>query len=233
MRVVSGNEEHHEVRVELRVNSVILVAEDCLEFAVELNRAHLSLDLQGLEVVPKTRLGEPVKPIQVSVDQKISQERVRQGEMGGGIDLNISNKPRAAANLKANANQASKTITSRNAEQTESILRVKARGNLQWEVAEPNLDGSHKSLSDTYLNDDVLCKLSASKGANMLGVKLSAFARKRDIKVTASSKAKRFSFKSNNHEKMVNAVIAKALSHSPANGGVLTFCISEIVLEDA
>jgi hypothetical protein len=82
MRVVNSNEEdHRDVRVELRVNSVSLVADDCLEFVVELDRANLSLDLDGFEVVPKSRYGEPSKSNDVAIKHKLTNETVLQGEV--------------------------------------------------------------------------------------------------------------------------------------------------------
>ncbi|WP_439402597.1 hypothetical protein ACNJYA_09280 [Bradyrhizobium sp. DASA03068] len=230
-RVQNGNEpENREVRVELRIDSVTLAADACLEFVVELNRANLSLDLDGFEVVPKSRHGEPTKPNDVSVEHKLTKESTKQAEAGATAELNLSSQPSAALNAKGSGNVASKTIESMSAQQTYSLLRVKARGNLRWEVSEPG-DGD-KPLGDTYLNDDVLCKIKALPGANMLAVKLAAFARKRDIRVTPVSKVSKLAFKSKNHEKMLNALVGKALSHSESNGGIITFSVSEIVVED-
>lgn len=230
-RVQNGNEpESREVRVELRIDSVTLAADECLEFVVELNRANLSLDLDGFEVVPKSRHGEPAKPNDVSVEHKLTKESTKQAEVGGSAELNLSSQPSAALSAKASGSVASKTTESMSAQQTYSLLRVKARGNLRWEISEPG-DGS-RALGDTYLNDDVLCRIKALPGANMLAVKLAAFARKRDIRVTPVSKLSKFSFKSKNHEKMLNALVGKALSHSDGNGGILTFSVSEIIVED-
>ncbi|MHB0784401.1 hypothetical protein [Bradyrhizobium sp. 5.13L] len=230
-RVRNGNEpDDREVRVELRIDSITLATDERLEFTVELNRASLSLDLDGLEVVPQSRHGEPTKPNDVSVEHKLTRESTKQAEAGGSAELNLSSQPSAALSGKLSGSVASKTTESMSAQQTYSLLRVKARGNLRWEVSEPG-DGN-KALSDTYLNDDVLCKVKALPGANRLAVKLAAFARKRDIRVTPISKLSKFSFKSKNHEKMLSALIGKALSHADSNGGILTFSVSEIVVED-
>jgi hypothetical protein len=230
-RVANSNEpESKEVRVELRVNSVTLVADDTLEFVVQLDKANLALDLDGFEVVPKSRHGEPIKPNDVSVEHKIVNERNRQREVSGNAELSISHQPSGSLGGKISGSAASKTTESTSFQQTYSLLRVKARGNLTWEVAEP--DEGSKPLGDTYLNDDVLCRIKALPGANMLAVKLDAFARKRDIRITPVSKLKTFSFKSTNHEKMFNALVAKALESTKSNGGILTFCVSEITVED-
>jgi hypothetical protein len=233
MRVVNSNEEgRRDVRVELRVNSVSLVADDCLEFVVELDRANLSLDLDGFEVVPTSRYGEPSKPNDVSVERKLTNETTLQGELSGSAEGTLGMQPSGSITSKVSGSAGSKSVASATAQQTERLLRVKARGNLRWEVTEPELNGATSVLGDTYLNDDVLCKISALPGANLLAVKLEAFARKRDIRITPRTKLGKFSFKSRNHEIMLNAVIAKALSHDRANGGLLTFSISEIIVED-
>lgn len=233
MRVVNSNEEgHRDVRVELRVNNVSLVSDDCLEFVVELDRAHLSLDLDGFEVVPTSRYGEPRKPNDVSVERKLTNETTLQGEIAGSIEGTLGIQPTGSVTSKVSGSAGRKSVVSSTAQQTEQILRVKARGNLRWEVTEPELNGATSVLRDTYLLDDVLCKVSALPGANLLAVKLEAFARKRDIRITPRSKLGAFGFKSRNHEIMLNAVVTKALSQDRANGGIVTFSVSEIIVED-
>lgn len=235
-RVVSSNEPgDKDIRVELRINSVTLVADDCLEFIVQLDKANLSLDLDGAEVAPKSRYGEPIKSNDLAVEHKLTNERTRQAELSGNAELNLSHQPSAALNAKASGSIASKVTESVSAQQNYNLFRVKARGNLTWEVSEPS-DSGIKPLSDTYLNDEVLCKIKAVPGANRLAVKLDAFARKRDIRVTPVEKISKLSkwagFRSTNHEKMFNALVAKALDSSKSNGGILIFSVSEIVIED-
>lgn len=233
MRVVKSNEDDsRDVRTELRVHAITLEADGCMEFQVELDRAHLSLDLDGFEVIPKTRHGEPTKTNNVAVEHKLTKEQTREGQISVGIEANLGVQPSGSASGKMSGSAGAKQVHSMSAQQTHTLLRVKARGNLSWEITEPLLTGGTKSLDDTYLNDDVLCKIRALPGANRLAVKLAAFARKRDIKVTPRSKLGVFVAKSKNHEKMLNAVIAKAISHKEANGGVLTFSVSEIVVEE-
>ncbi|WP_164632690.1 hypothetical protein [Rhodopseudomonas sp. WA056] len=230
-RISNSNEpENREIRVELRVNSVTLVADDSLEFVVQLERANLAIDLDGFEVVPKSRHGEPTKPNDVSVEREMRNEKTQKGEISGNAELTLAQNPSGSLGLKAAGSVASTHTESHNSKETYSFLRVKARGNLTWEVSEPG--DTRKVLDDTYLNDDVLCKIKALPGANMLAVRLDAFARKRDIRITPLSKLSKFTFKSTNHEKMFNALVAKSLAQSKANGGILTFSVSEITVED-
>lgn len=231
MRVTNSNEpSNREVRVELRIDSVALVTDDNVEFVVQLERASLAMDLDGFEVVPKSRHGEPIKPNDVSIEHKMTSQQVRKGEIAGQADLKLGPKPTGSIGLKAGGSAASTLTESVSSKEKYNLLRVKARGNLTWEVSEPAEEG--RTLGDTYLNDDVLCKIKALPGANMLAVRLDAFARKRDIKLVPAKKSK-FSFKSTNHEKMFNALIAKSLGHNKGNGGIVTFSISEITIEDA
>jgi hypothetical protein len=233
MRVVNGNEDgQREIRVELRVASVSLVADDCLEFVVELDRANLSLDLDGFEPVPKSRFGEPSKPNDVSVERKLTNETTKQGEVSAAAEARVGMQPSGSFTTKGSGSAAGKSVNTTIVQQTEKLLRVKARGNLRWKITEPGLNGTTLPLSDTYLNDDVLCKIKALPDANLLAVTLEAFARKRDIRISPRTKLGKFSFKSRNHEVMLNAVIARALSNNNSNGGVLTFSISEITVED-
>lgn len=234
LRVTKSNEfDHSELRVEMRAHQVVLAAQDSFEFTVQLNRANLVLDLDGLEVVPRSRLGEPVKPLSLPVEYKLTQEKGRSGEVAGGIDIGVSAHPNISLQGKASGSASSKVTSSATIEQTHAMQSVKARGNLTWEVTDQTIDGSLAPLSATYLNDDVLCKVTASPGANMSAVKLSTFARQRDLRMTPNSAARKLLYKSKNHERMIQALLAKALQHSPANGGVITFCISEVVVEDS
>jgi hypothetical protein len=234
MRVVNGDEDgQREIRVELRVASVSLVADDCLEFVVELDQANLSLDLVGFEPVPKSRFGEPSKPNDVSVERKLTSETTKQGEVSATAEATVGMHPSGSFTTKGSGSAAGKSVNTTMTQQTEKLLRVKARGNLRWEITEPGLNGTTSPLSDTYLNDDILCKIRALPDANLLAVTLDAFARKRDIRISPRTKLGKFSFKSRNHEVMLNAVIAKSLSRNTiSNGGVLTFSVSEITVED-
>lgn len=230
-RVADTNElSNKDIRVELRINSITLLTDDFLEFVVQLDKAKLALDLDGFDVLPGSRYGEPTKPNDVSVERRLTNEQTRQGEVSGNLQVDLSAQPTASIGGKVAGSATSRTTESVSSQQTYSLLRVKARGNLTWEISEPG-DVS-QPLGDTYLNDDVLCKIKAAPGANMLAVKLEAFAHKRDIRITPVSKFTRFSFKSKNHEKMFTALVAKLLGHAKTNGGILTFSVSEIIVED-
>ncbi|MCK1524753.1 hypothetical protein [Bradyrhizobium sp. 17] len=231
MRVGSVEDGNREVRAELRVHNISLTTDEAVEFSVELDRAVLALDLDGLEIVPKSRHGEPTKQNDVQFEHKMTDERSRQGEISASAEGTLGVQPSASFAAKASGSAGVKVTESITAQQTQSLLRVKARGNLTWEVTEPMIGGGSKPLDDTYLNDDVLCKVRALPGANLLAVKLEAFARKRDLRITPLSKLSRFKFASKNHEKMVGALIAKSLPNQSGNG-VVIFSVSEVVIED-
>jgi hypothetical protein len=235
MRLSEHNDSNipeREVRVELRVHSILLEADDCMEFTVELDKANLALDLDGFDVVPKSRFGEPTKPNDVSIEHKVIHETTRQAELGGKLDGTAALQPSGSISANASASAGVKATHSASGQQTQRHLRVKARGNLIWEVTEPSLQGPSKPLDDTYLHDDVLCKVKALPGANQLAAKLVAFARKRDIRINAKKQSIFYPFRSVNHEKMLNVLIAKVLNSSPSNGGILTFSVSEVRIEN-
>ncbi len=228
----SNKEDIHDVRVELRINSLSLETDDNLEFLIELDRANLSLDLDGLEVMPKTRHGEPTKQNDVSIDHKLTNQKTVNSDLSGKLEGKLGNQPSATLSASMSGNVGSKTVESVSSKQTHKLLRVKARGNLTWEITEPLINGGATPLADTYLNDDVLCKVKAVEGANQLAVRLESFARKRDIRITPRTKGKIFEFKSKNHEKVFKTLVAKSIGSSETNGGTLTFSVSEVVIED-
>jgi hypothetical protein len=204
MRVVASNEpQTHEVRLDLRVYRAEVVSEEGLEFVVELDRAVFGLDLDGLDVVPKSRFGEPTKPNDVSIEHHLSRESSVQGEVGASLDGAVSANPTGGASLKLSGSASGKQTHSSSAQLTERKLRVKARGNLKWEITEPHPAAGLSPLHDTYLNDEVVCKITAQKGANRLAVRVATSARKADIRLSMKKNKSPLSFRSTNHEKML------------------------------
>lgn len=127
-----------DIRVELRVNSVTLVADDELEFTVQLTRANLSLGLEGLEAA---RFGEPAKPNDISIEHKTTNECTRQAEGSVAGELSLTSQPATSLSAKGSASAASKVTESVTAHQTDNLLRVKARENFVWEITEPAATG--------------------------------------------------------------------------------------------
>lgn len=223
------------VRVDLRIAAADLDGPNGLSFNVGLKKAGLSLDLSGLNVSPGTRQGEPIKPNEVAIKQKMSSERVVENEAIARIDaaLNAStSKMEAGLGIKAGAgakhSTKGKTTVSTTASENASHIRVKARGGDNWEVSEPHpghLDG-------TYLNDEVLCRVVAIAGANSHRIELCAYAKQKDLVLNVTHNGSKIPFLSTNHEKMLKILIGKAISASGSQyAGTITFSRSETEVE--
>jgi hypothetical protein len=233
LRVAKPSSKSAELDVftELRISSATLDAPDGLVFTVALKRAWLSLDLLGLDPVPGSRLGEPAKPNEVTVKQKMSQEVVRKNEIGGHVGAKIdSTGASAGLELGAKHSSAGKTVVSTTSVESKPHIRVKARGNLMWEITDSPQLGE---LDGTYLNNESLCRTRSRVGANARTVQLLAYAKQRDILLRLEKGNSRFSFPSLNHEKMMKILIAKAISApgTPFNG-IVEFSKSESDVED-
>jgi hypothetical protein len=200
-------------------------------FTVGLRRVWLSLHLDGLEAIPGSRFGEPTKDNEIVVKQKISNESTSQNKIGAELEAKAS---RDSANMKGtligSRHANSKTTISTTSAEAISHTRVKARANLKWEVTEsPSLP----ELDATYLNNEVLCKAIAQKGANLKAISILAYANQKDTTLTIEKGKSIFKFPSTNHEKMLKILISKALSgESEKYNGKITFSIAEEEVED-
>jgi hypothetical protein len=221
--------------VDLRGAIAELEGPDGISFQVGLRRAWLSVEVSGLNVVPGSRYGEPTKPNDIAIKEEFSNQQATstQGHLGGTAQLSASSRDMAGkASLDAGIKRSAKNSSVISATSSEVVhhIRVKARGNLMWEITDsPRLS----TLDATYLNDCVLCRLAPVKGANAKTAALSVYAKQKDIMLKADKEGRLFSFKSTNHEKMLKILIAKAISQTGVGfNGVITFSTSEIEIED-
>jgi hypothetical protein len=231
MRTSKGSKKETNILGELRIDNASLDGPEGFTFTVLLKRAWLSLDLEGLDAIPGTRYGEPKKPNEVSIKQKTTNETVVQNQLNvqGGIRL-ASDQPSLNLDLGAGHSSKGKTVVSTSATQSAPHIRVKARGNLMWEVTE---NSQLTELDGTYLNGDALCRVTARLGANAKNVRLVAFAKQRDIILRLSKNNSLFSFPSKNHERMMKVLISKSLSSSGTQfNGIIEFSKSESDVED-
>jgi hypothetical protein len=228
------NPELTDIKVELRIATTDLNGPEDLNFTVGLKRAWLSLDLLGLELVPGSRFGEPTKPNQVAFESKFSKESTMHASAVAGASLKLGAAPTglsasAATEIGGKRSTDSKTTSSRSATETEAHIRVKARGNLKWEVSEPP---QTNTLDATYLDNEVICRAKAARGANAMSISMIAYARQRDVILELNRKGISFGFPSKNHEKMMKILISKAISSSNEKyNGTITLSESEIDLE--
>jgi hypothetical protein len=231
LRASKNSKKETKILGELRINSATLEGPEGLSFTVSLKRAWLSLDLEGLEPIPGSRYGEPVRPNELSIKQKTVNETLVQNQVNANASVHLdSTHPHAALDLGADYNSKGKTTVSTTSAESAPHIRVKARGNLMWEVTEsPNLP----DLDGTYLDGEALCCVTAKIGANAKFVRLIAFAKQRDVQLRLTKNNSLFSFPSKNHERMLKVLISKALSSpgAPFNG-IIEFSCSETEVED-
>lgn len=218
-----------ELRVELRVNSADLDGPDGLSFNVGLTKAWISVDLSGLNISPGTRYGEPTKANEVAIKQKVASEQIVENQVGLELSGSLSAAGASAkAQGRVNSKAKDKTTVSTIASENAPHLRVKARGAMNWEVSEAR----NEQLDGTYLNDEVLCRVIGTKGANAQTIEILANAKQKDLVLRVTRNGSRIPFLSNNHEKMLKVVLAKALSASNSDySGVITFSKSEAEIE--
>jgi hypothetical protein len=233
---VSGDSDkldEYEIRVDLRIANADLDGTDGLAFNVALKKARLSLDLGGLDVAPGTRFGEPTKSNEVVIKQKTATEKVVTNEAKAGLNASVSastTNVQAGVGLKGGTKHSTKgkSVSSSTSSENATHLRVKARGGNNWEVSEPNA----AALDASYLSDNVLCRVVATRGANSRTVELCAYAKQKDLILTVTNGGSKIPFLSTNHEKMLKILIGKALSALGSQyAGTITFSKSESEIE--
>jgi hypothetical protein len=223
--------DESNVHVDLRVSPTQLEGPDDLSISVSVKRVTLSLDLAGLHIAPHSRFGELLKP-NIDVQEKtLKTEASIEGEIKGDAGFKVSATALPEINLSAGGKRTAKTTNSVSSTEKQTHVRVRARGNQTWDVTEPPWEDV-KHLDATYLNNDVLCKVRSQKGANVRSVQLTAFAKQKELVLSAKSKSV-FQFRSTNHERLLKVLIGKALSSSSGEyNGIVTFSSSETDLED-
>ncbi len=224
--------DESSVHVDLRVSPAQIEGPDDLSISVSVKRLTLSLDLAGLHIAPHSRYGELVKPNIDAQEKTLKTETSIEGEIKGDAGFKVSASALPEVSFGAGAKRTAKTTNSISSTQKQTHVRVRARGNQTWDVTEPPWEDV-KHLDATYLENDVLCKVSAPKGANARNVQLTAFAKQKELVLTAAKSKSILSFRSTNHERLLKILIAKAISSSSGEySGIVTFSHSEADLED-
>lgn len=181
-RVTTEDEETFHVRSEVRIGRPEI---DSPVGVITARRVYLQLELDGYEIRPGNRLGEPVKAGYVE-DTKLVKEQNRSASAGAsaGVNLSTSGRPggsiggKAAAAVDARAKQVTTVKT--------KVERgyVKAIGGDRWVIA--SIEQDQHLEEATYVTDnEVLCQLQRSKGANRSAVRISGYVLKRDLEFVA------------------------------------------------
>lgn len=222
-----GDDEiDEEVRVELRIHPAQLDGPNNMEFTVGLRRMTLSMDLSGVAAVPGSRFGEPTADNIVTQERNLSTEASIENTEAGGGSVKLGMTPELT--LKGDASSMIKKKTTVSATERKTHHRVRARGNLIWEVTEPPWEAP--TLDLTYMNDDPLCRISPIDRANSKVIEVTAYAKQKDVIIEFQKPP--FPFRSPNHKKLLSILLSKALAADEPFDGVVTFSRSALSFED-
>lgn len=232
----SKSEGRKDVRVDLRVNCVELDGPEGYVISVQLHKATLDLQLAGFDAVPNTRLGEPMRELEVKEKQTTKLTTSMEGRATAAAGVDVTKVVPATLKLSADATVQAKLASTYTAKEDITAYRVKARGGDTWEVSEPRLKTGKSELvplDGTYLLDGVLCKLAPQRGANMKNVGVTAYVKQRDMKLGVSKGTVWQTYVSVSQEKLFNIFVAKSLGQMRAKySGVVKLSHSETDVED-
>ncbi|MBS3850499.1 hypothetical protein KD146_17505 [Devosia sp. BSSL-BM10] len=225
----------HQLNVELRIHPHE-IEDEVGTVMVSFTEATLSLELSGLSVVPKSKLGQPLVTPNV---RKITRERVitaavdetKEGRVALGATLNAVT-PEGSAELSrgSSTNVAQSTTVTDSEDITSSHIPVKAIGNDNWLI---RADGGGP-LDGVFLEYDTLCEVTATWGQNHLSMTSSLYVRQRHAKFDFTPKPGLFSgLKSLNQRRLMEILISKslhnAISEAPFSGSI---CLAESEASD-
>ena len=235
LRSCGGGES--DVLVDLRIHRAEIDCPDNSLIAVEIKRATLDLELAGLDAVPRTRIGEPIRELQVIQKQATNIKAVASGKATASAGVDVTKVIPAHLKLSADATVEAKITSTTTSKQETAEYRVKARGGDTWEVSEPKMKTtaghSEAVLDGTYLDDETLCKVQTQSGANRTSVALTAYVRQRDVALTTAKGAFLHKFVNPSQEKLFNIFVVKSLGITGGKyAGIVKLSCSEIDIEN-
>ena len=238
LRLETHGGGERDVCVELRASPEEIDGPDGFILTIELKKVMLGLDLAGVEIVPQTRLGEPIREIQEVQKRTTSLKTAAAGHAKASAGLDLTSVVPAKLKLEADMSVEAKFASSTSSKQEISEYRIKARGGDTWEVAEisskvPGAAFSVPSLDGTYLNGEMLCSVQEQSRANRVAVTLTAFVKQRDVKLTTRKGKLLQNFMSPNQEKLFNIFVKRSLGMSGGKyAGIVKLSRSEIEIEN-
>jgi hypothetical protein len=228
-------EGHRDVRADLRIYRSEVDGPDGAAIAVQLKRATLEMELAGLDTIPKTRLGDPVRENKVVEKQATNVKTNLEGKVAVHAGLDITKLNPATLKLSADGLAEAKATTTHTSKQEIVDYRVKARGGDTWEICEPKTKASsmqEQPLDGTYLSDDILCKVAPQRGANMMSVNITAVARQRDMTLELTKGNLWQTYVNTSHEKLFKILVAKSLGRAGSEyAGLIKLSRSETDIE--
>jgi hypothetical protein len=218
-----------EVKVELRVHPTSLDGPHDLSCSVALKRLALNLALSGLHPIPGSRFGEPTRENVEIREGKFSSETSHEKTVSGEAGFKAHLSSPLALSSKGTGSRAVATKEGVTFSEKRQHHKVRALGNLVWEVTQPPWEDPKLDL--TYLNNNTLCALTVQDRANHRTVELTAYVKQKDI-VFETTKSGLNPFRSMNHRKLMNILLAKALAVEGQFNGTVIFSNSVVDLED-
>lgn len=213
------------------------IPHDDYEMAVAIKRAILTLDINGAEIIPGSKLG--MSNI-VVVEREVIRETADecQSEVGvagaGSFSVTISPKEvgaNAGAKAEASRKEQNKYANKTTIKSAEKFIRVRAKNRNNWEVREEG----DKVLDDHYLNDSEICKISSSPGANRRVISITVYAMQKDISIHTECGRLMRLIKQATDRNLLKILAAKALhrTSSASNfSGIIHLSHSECTDED-
>jgi hypothetical protein len=243
--LVSGDEtgENYDLSIELRVHPCE-IEEEIGIISIEIIDAILSLDISGVNIVPKTKFGQPVlaplikQEVQIEETTNLSNDNETAQAFGGSGDAGLSlgvpklqGKIEGKREAKVKSSSAA-TLKKSTTEETE-FHRVKAIGNDNWRIAAE----ANKPLDGVFIDNEPLCKLSPVAGSNRIYAETEFVCKQRNInaKLITPKGVNRF-FQTDKQAKIAAILIKKSLSSNISNAkkfdGTLVFSRTESYNEE-
>lgn len=210
------------------------VTVDRATIAVSLKQASLSMNLEGLDVVEKSKYGIDHTPsklttkatsestVQTSVEKTRAFEAIVSGEL-----TPLTQGVKASGTRSGKQVDTAMAILKENRETQIDFYPVKAVGNNTWRIT----DAAGANLDRTYLNYDTLCGLRMkSAKPNQVATSLSVHAPQKHINAEIVRDGRTLiSRVGSNKEKVIGILVAKGLHEATSKveyNGLITFSVS-------
>jgi hypothetical protein len=233
----------YELLIQLRVHPCE-IEEEIGRISVEIFEATLSLDIDGVNIVQKTKFGQPVlaavvhRDVQLEETTNISTDNESSKAFKGFGSAAVSiygPKLEGKTEGKQEAKEKSSSGTTVKKSTTEELefYRIKAIGNDNWKLSME----AKKPLDGVFIDNEPLCRLSAIAGSNRIyaGTELVVKQRHMKTELIAPKKINIF-FRTNNQEKIAEIVMKKSihgtLSPDKRFDGSLIFARTESSIEE-
>jgi len=226
-RVECDDDETFRLRSEARVGRPEI---DSPVGIITARRVFIQLELDGYEIRPGNRLGEPVKTPIVE-ETKVVTERSSSASAGANSQLGITadGRPSAALSAKGAAAIDAKTKSQTSSKTKVERSYVKAIGGDQW-VIESIEQNKHLEVA-TYITDSqVLCQMQRTRGANRSAVRVRGYIKKRDLEFVPQNRM--FDPLNRNKKQIIKAFLGKAIAASSTESGDRIFISEQEIAND-